>query len=402
MVPNGLDPSSMTPFTDQKRNQEANAPGASAAGAGRGAVNPALAVPEIGAGGGRGFLSPASANPALPTPTATQAPQANAAAAGTPSATGMVTREGNRYSGSNISGDISINGATPHNGGRISAQNEAAAENLARGFRPGMGSEFAAAPQPQLGFGPGSVLERQQQGGFTGVIGQQSGNGNMWSCTPEQQRRDAEVQASSIHKQTSALGVGALRSMDAQDLETTRGFNNLQREVMQQTGANTRAAGQNAAELQRAAMREGGENTRSGFRSRSEAERTQIERDRLGMEQKGFGFKTRAGERLEGLQSAYAAAKTPEERNSLATQIRQIQGGEKPEQWAFAPGGQTVDPKTGLAVTQPGVIFNKSTGQVAPQSVGHTSESQKFEAGQVYVDGQGRKAKFNGTTWDLD
>ena len=150
MVPNGLDPSSMTPFTDQKRNQEANAPGASAAGAGRGAVNPALAVPEIGAGGGRGFVSPASANPALPTPTATQAPQANAAAAGTPSATGMVTREGNRYSGSNISGDISINGATPHNGCRISAQNEAAAENLARGFRPGMGSEFAAAPQPQL------------------------------------------------------------------------------------------------------------------------------------------------------------------------------------------------------------------------------------------------------------
>ena len=190
--------------------------------------------------------------------------------------------------------------------------------------------------------------------------------------------------------------------MDAQDLETTRGFNNLQREAMQQTGANARAAGQNAAELQRTAMREGGENTRLGFRSRSEAERTQIERDRLGMEQKGFGFKTRASERLEGLQSAYAAAKTPEERNSLATQIRQIQGGEKPEQWAFAPGGQTVDPKTGLAVTQPGVIFNKSTGQVAPQSVGHTSESQKFEAGQVYVDGQGRKAKFNGTTWDLD
>ena len=331
LVPNGVDPSSMTPCTDQKRNQEANAPGASAAGAGRGAVNPALAVPEIGAGGGRGFVSPASVNPALPTPSATQPSQANAAAAGTPSATGMVTREGNSYSGSNISGDISINGAAPRNGGRISAQNDMAAENLARGFRPGMGSEFAAAPQPKLGFGPGSVLERQQQGGFTGVIGQQSGNGNMWSRTPEQLRRDAEVQASSIHKPTSALGVGALRSMDAQDLETTRGFNNLQREAMQQTGANSRAAGQNAAELQRTAMREGGENTRFGFRSRSEAERNQMDRERFGLEKEAAGFKTRSAQQMQDLQRVYLDPNSSAEQRAQAQASLFALQGKSPE-----------------------------------------------------------------------
>lgn len=332
------------------------------AGAGRGRVNPPLAVPEGGAGGGRGFVSPASANPALPTLSATQAPQANSTP--TRSSTGMVTREGNSYSGSDISGDISINGAAPRNGGSISAQNDMAAENLARGFRPGMGSEFAAAPQPQLGFGPGSVLERQQQGGFTGVIGQQSGNGNMWSRTPEQLRRDAEVQASSIHKPTSALGVGALRSMDAQDLETTRGFNNLQREVVQQTGANTRAAGQNAAELQRAAMREGGENTRFGFRSRSEAERTQIERDRFGLEKEAAGFKTRSAQQMQDLQRVYLDPNfSAEQRAQAQASLFALQGKSPEGRWkAVALQGGT-DPQGNKTESVLGAV-NEQTGEM--------------------------------------
>jgi hypothetical protein len=41
------------------------------------------------------------------------------------------------------------------------------------------------------------------------------------------------------------------------------------------------------------------------------------------------------------------------------------------DEYAYAPGGQEVDPSTGQLVTRPGVIFNKRTGAVgSPQQAG--------------------------------
>ena len=47
-------------------------------------------------------------------------------------------------------------------------------------------------------------------------------DGNMMSRTPEQQRRDAEVQSTSIHRPTAARGMQALQSIDRSDLEGMR------------------------------------------------------------------------------------------------------------------------------------------------------------------------------------
>ena len=185
-----------------------------------------------------------------------------------PAATGgsNVTRMGNSYSGpANITGDITVNGqpvgsaaqqlgAMPSR--QISAQNMAAADALAQR------QEAESLARLGLGTAGGS------QPGFTGQIGQASGNGNMWSRTPEQQRRDAEVSASSIHRPTAARGRAALAAMDVQDLQQVRnqgemavaglqGRNALSRTMLENQGAMDRQALQTAGTVQAAQLRSG-------------------------------------------------------------------------------------------------------------------------------------------------
>jgi hypothetical protein len=218
-----------------------------------------------------------------------------------------VTREGNSYSGTNVSGDISINGrpagggllaaagipgygsaATPSpvSGGQnlmarafpngISAQNNQAAENLASNSQ-----NMTVGQMVRSGQLPPPNPE------FSGTIGQTSGVGNMWSRSPEQQRRDAEVQASSIHRRTAALGNDALRALDAQDFENVRGANAFQREIlrargqlqqteMQEQGAIRRALLGDAGNTQRTAMEQGGALQRTAMQEAGHLERQQI------------------------------------------------------------------------------------------------------------------------------
>lgn len=116
------------------------------------------------------------------------------AAAATP-AVGNVTRVGNEYSGTNVRGDISVNGRPP-GGGAISAQNMAAADALT-----------------------------SRNGGMADVSGGQGGmalpqaptvrhSGNDWNA--RNTLRNAEVSASSITNTRRWGGKGAENSPDVQ------------------------------------------------------------------------------------------------------------------------------------------------------------------------------------------
>jgi ribosome assembly protein YihI (activator of Der GTPase) len=74
-------------------------------------------------------------------------------------------------------------------------------------------------------------------------------------------------------------------------------------------------------------------------------------------------------QQLMDAQQEYLNAKTPEEQKAAERKLT-ILGGKQAQndQYAFAPGGQVVDPATGQTITQPGVIFNKATGQAVQQS----------------------------------
>ena len=47
-------------------------------------------------------------------------------------------------------------------------------------------------------------------------------------------------------------------------------------------------------------------------------------------------------------------------------------------------------------MTQPGVIYNKRTGQLAPQTQTAAKPAQNFEAGKVYTDAKGNRARWDG------
>lgn len=119
-----------------------------------------------------------------------------------------------------------------------------------------------------------------------------------------------------------------------------------------------------------------GDITRRGLditeRGQQASERGQAARDKLA--QADYGLRAQksaldnvASARLLAAQSAMANAKTDAERQAAEQTFRALQGKyakEIPEQFAYAPGGQSIDPATGQLVTQPGVIFNKATGEI--------------------------------------
>jgi hypothetical protein len=94
----------------------------------------------------------------------------------------------------------------------------------------------------------------------------------------------------------------------------------------------------------------------------------QIEKDRNAQQSKGTELDNQAKQQVLQAQQELANAKTPAEEAAAEKKLRALQGKygkEAPaEQYAFAPGGQSIDPVTGQAVTQPGVIVNKATGEI--------------------------------------
>jgi hypothetical protein len=229
---------------------------------------------------GGGDASPLGAAQAAQPPgaaAATASPAAQALAAPPAAARNNITRDGNSYSGpANISGDITINGvptgssaasllsSMPARSGGISAQNMAAADALAQRQE----SESLA----RLGLAqPGGA-----QPGFTGQIGQASGYGNMWSRTPEQQRRDAEVSASSIHRPTAARGAAALQALDVQDLQQLRNQGDVGVEQVRERGANARALFSDAGATRRQLLENQGAMDRQALQSAGTVQAAQL------------------------------------------------------------------------------------------------------------------------------
>lgn len=346
-------------------------------------------------------------------------PVSSPASASQPTATNNVIREGNSYTGSNVAGDITINGQVPGGAGSSPAPSPTPSRSVLAsagisgyGSAPPITMPASATAGPSLmdtAFGSkregageslssGSQAEsigrliasgqlRPPEPGFSGVIGQQSGNGNMWSRTPEQQRRDAEVQASSIHKPTAAIGANGIRSMDARDIEGIRGTNALQREIIQQRGAAYRTGVQQA-----------GESARAG-------ERTGIDRQRLGLEQTAAGFSNRASAQMENLRGVLSNPNaTATERQQAQQTILALQGKQPQNEWGVqvTPTTKNVDGSTSMGSI---VRYNKATGQAEiVQQPGQGAPAplpakEQLSQGQIYQTARG-PARWNGSSFD--
>ena len=334
-------------------------------GASPAAATPATAVAPATstAGAGRGSINPPLVNPGAPSPAVASTPAASA----NQMIDGVYNHGRGQYS--DQSGGMGLPAGFT---GKPNAQNDAAAGALAQSGAGGFGlrrsTETTEPEAPGLGLNGGS------QPGWSGSIGQSSGNGNMWSRTPEQQRRDAETQATSIHKQTAANGAAALRAIDGRDLEAMRGASALEQEGMRQAGGLQRTAMTEAGATGRAALAESGASSRASGQLGLGLRRLSLDQQRANSDERLRAPQIKAAERLGQLQESYINAKTPEEQAAIASQMRAYSGKDEAD-WKVqvTPATKNVDGST----TAGSVIrYNSRTGDVQEVSgVGGSSQS---------------------------
>lgn len=363
----------------------AGVPGAAAQGAGiaarvLGASAPAAtavgqvaqrAAPYAPVAGGAGALysasSPASlpAPPAVPTAaapgttTSAQPPRTNpfmeAALAGPPmSASGSVTRDGNSYSGEpNISGDITIrnpDGSVRAPGGSVTTVPSGSPRSLIEAAGITLGGGTANAP----GYSAPAVRH----------------SGNDWQARND--LRNLQVSASSITNRpewqsgstTQAWGTRGNTGRADPDGKIAAFNGALAADVAArgaQPGVDLAAMRENAG-LQREGMQQGGANQRSMVQA-------MLEQQRINQQGEAQGIQNRGRTIVQALQEQIANEQDPARRGGIAQRLREIQGQAQPAEWGVqvTPTTKNVDGST----TQGSIVrYNRATGQTEVVSQG--------------------------------
>lgn len=217
-------------------------------------------------------------------------------------------------------------------------------------------------------------------------------SGNDWES--ENNLKNLRTSASSIFNKRGPRGAPSveemayMKALDA-DLAARNGNNPAAMEAMRQQGG-----------IQQTGMREQGENARSGRRDAIAAE---LGRGQLDLQRSAQGFTTRQGERQEKLYAEYDAAKTPEEQAAVARKIAALQGkGDGTGKWksAVLQGGTDAQGNKTEGVL---AAINEDTGEMrrfdqsggAVGSLAMPKTQAELKAGQVYVTAKGA-AKWDG------
>lgn len=232
------------------------------------------------AGAGRGFVNPPAVAPA---------PAVDALSGGLGFQPNAVTRTGNSYTGpANISGDVTINGGAPRNGGQVSTQNMGAADGLAR-----RGAVDAMANMPNA---PAPVQAPTVRH-----------SGNDWQARND--LRNALVSASSItnnggkwdrHKGESAesLTYRAMLGTDqaqraaepAAGLAAMKENSETNRSAMRDRSLAAQALASERGAMDRTLVTESGNNTRTGLTALATTEAARIKAQQENKAPAGYRF----------------------------------------------------------------------------------------------------------------
>jgi hypothetical protein len=307
------------------------------------------------------------------------APDAASALGAVPSAPSgsNVTRVGNSYSGTNVGGDISINGAAP-GGGTVSTQNMRAADTLAAVPQPA-GVDGASVPALQApvvrhsgnDWAARKALENAatSASSITNRPEWQSGSSTDWRGRQVGGQADPNgAVAAYLAGQRNDLALQS--AQPGVDVATMNANAGLQREGIQQAGANARAALTSGVDMRR-----------------------------LAMEQTTQGFANRAAAQQETLRSTLLDPNaTPQQRQSARQALLTISGKQDSDPYLVVPGGQHVDPTSGKAYNTPSTVFNRQTGQFVQQPAqgdglpqGMTKQVGTSGGKPVYEDASGKR-----------
>ena len=265
--------------------------------------------------------------------------------------TSDVKREGNSYSGTNVSGDITINGQAPRNGGQVSTENMAAADAL--------GTRSAAQAMMHLPSEPGAVPRGVQAPTV-------AHSGNSWSA--QNALRNAQVSASSImnnggrwdqHKGVSPERAYAA-AMENADFAARGAQPGMDQAAMRENAATQREGMQQADSTARAQMQEVGQNNRFG-------QTHGLAQQKFGMEQETQGIQNRDASLISAMRAQIAQEQDPTKRQSAVQRMREVQGTQQADPYLVVPGGQQIDPTSQRAYNTPASVFNRQTGQWVQQ-----------------------------------
>lgn len=169
---------------------------------------------------------------------------------------------------------------------------------------------------------------------------------------------------------------GGQAALEAKTNDTNAG---LQREQMQQQGANQRDAGRLALDQQRA-----------------------------GLDAQARGFDIRAAQRRESFQQAWAQA-TPEQRSVMQEMYPDVFGRKEAKPFQLDVVRGSVDPSTGKRDGDYAVVFDPNTGEYRPMQIGGSAavptaapqEASKRVVGQTYILPNGKNGTWTANGWAL-
>lgn len=314
----------------------------------------------------------APGTPAAPNPTdqrlaaGTQAAPPGSAAVGQPprsnpfmdaalasppmSASGSITRDGNSYSGApNITGDVTFrnpDGSVRQAGGSVTSLPAGASPRglmEAAGIVPGYGSPLLQA----------AGISSQSMGAADGLA--------------------ARAQAESMGRLMASGQIAAPAAGPSLIMSGNTGFRRDSRFLAQELGAQRaldRAQGRDpaslrrSAELQREGMQQQGANRRSLWQYA-------LDQQRINQQGEAQGYTNRTNQLVEAARNQVAAEQDPARRRSLVQYMRDIEGRAEPaDPYLVVPGGQQIDPTSQRAYNTPASVFNRQTGQFVQQPQG--------------------------------
>lgn len=296
--------------------------------------------------------------------------------------TSDIKREGNSYSGTNVSGDFTINGQAPSSGGQISTKKMSAAEammaplhmsgNQGTSFQP-----VAPTSTPHSGNSWSAANALRNLEGAASSITNQPGR---WSSFGG---RNGQSPAAQAYSEAVKADIALRTGNDPMALGAQREQGATQREGMQQQGATARAR-----------MMEMGQSNRF--------DQTQgLARDKFGLEKETQSFATRAAAQKENLTNVLLDPNaTPEQRRIAQHNLEALNG--KPDQWkavALQGGtdaqGNKTDSVLGAVNERTGEMKRMETGQGGaagnPPKVSTQSSFDALPKGAEYIGADGRK-----------
>lgn len=244
-----------------------------------------------------------------------------------------VTKNGNSYSGTNVAGDISINGGAPSGSfvGGVGALLQRSSPQSPSGQVPQFNS-------PQVAHSGNDWEARNNLRNLEVSASSITNNGGRYDSRQGRSNSGPSV-AQSAYQDALRADLSARGVQPVLDSQTNQLNSNLQREGMQQRG--------------------------SDFRGGVHALLDQQRIDQAGVT---AGYANRAAGQAEQMRDRIMNETDPAKRRALTDTMMAMEGKQtQADPYLVVPGGQHVDAASGRAYSTPSTVFNRQTGQWVQQ-----------------------------------